>query len=79
MVSGAVPAVSVRKLADGVGDPAPDGGAVAIILGGELVCARRAFLKRLVAIPLAHQVGGAPDVDLEYHTGNVARFESPIL
>src|SRR4051794_34038349 len=45
----------VRELA-GIGDPAPDGGAVAIILGGELVCARGAFLERLVAIPLEHQV-----------------------
>ena len=34
---------------------------------GELVAARSAFLKGLVAVALEHEVGGAPDVDLGYH------------
>jgi hypothetical protein len=69
----------VGELADGIGDPAPDGGAVVIVLRSELVGARGAFLERLVAVPLEHQVGGAPDVDLGYHANQVARFGSPFL
>jgi hypothetical protein len=69
----------VRELADGVGDPAPHVRAVVIVLRGELVGARRAFLKGLVAVPLEHEVGGAPDVDLGYHREQAARFRSPIL
>jgi hypothetical protein len=38
----------VRELANGVGEPAPHGLAVVIVLRGELVGARRAFLKGLV-------------------------------
>ena len=57
----------VRELADGVGDPAPDRFTVVIILGSELVGAGGAFLDGLVAVPLEHQVGSAPDVDLRYH------------
>jgi hypothetical protein len=57
----------VRELADGVGDPAPHGLAVVIVLRGEFVGARSAFLKGLVALPLEHEVSGAPDVDLGYH------------
>jgi hypothetical protein len=67
----------VRKLADGIGDAPPDGGSIVIVLGGELVCTRGAFLERLVAIPLKHQVGSAPDVDLRYHAGQLARSGSP--
>jgi hypothetical protein len=37
----------VRKLADGIGDPAPQGLAVVIVLRGKLVGARSAFLKGL--------------------------------
>jgi hypothetical protein len=51
----------VRELANGVGDPAPHGLAVVIVLRGQLVGARSAFLKGLVAVPLEHEVGGAPD------------------
>ena len=69
----------VRKLADGVGDPAPDGRAIVIILGGQLVGPRGAFLERLVAVALEHQVGCAPDVDLGYHADQVARFGSPFI
>jgi hypothetical protein len=69
----------VRELANGVGDPAPYGLAVVIVLRGELVGARGAFLKGLVAVPVEHEVGGAPDVDLGYHREHAARFRSPIL
>ena len=54
------------ELANGVGDPAPHGLAAVIVLRGELVAARSAFLKGLVAVALEHEVGGAPDVDLGY-------------
>lgn len=57
----------VRELANGVGDPAPHGLAAVIVLRGEFVAARSAFLKGLVAVALEHEVGGAPDVDLGYH------------
>jgi hypothetical protein len=43
----------VGELADGVGDPAPDGRAVVIVLSGELVGARAAFVQRFVAVPLS--------------------------
>ena len=69
----------VRKLADGIGDPAPDGLAFVIVLRGEFVGACGTFLNGLVAIPLEHEVGGAPDVDLGYHIEQVARFRSPIV
>ncbi len=42
----------VRELANGVGDPAPRGLAAVIVLRGELVAARSAFLKGLVAVAL---------------------------
>jgi hypothetical protein len=38
-----------------------------IVLGSEVVGARGAFVDRLVAVPLEHQVGGAPDVDFGNH------------
>jgi hypothetical protein len=57
----------VGELADGIGDPAPHGLAVVIVLRGKLVGARGAFLKGLVAVPLEHKVGGAPNVDLGNH------------
>jgi hypothetical protein len=60
---------AVRELADSIGDPAPHGLAVVIVLCGKLVGARGAFLKGLVTVPLEHEVGGAPDVDLGYHRG----------
>lgn len=69
----------VRELADSVGDPAPHGLAVVIVVRGELVGARSAFLKGLVAVPLEHELGGAPDVDLGYHKEQTARFRSPIV
>ena len=69
----------VRELANGVGDPAPHGLAVVIVPRGKLVGARGAFLKGLVPIPLEHEVGGAPDVDLRCHRGQAARFRSPIV
>ena len=44
----------VRELANGVGDPAPHGLAAVIVLRGEVVAARSAFLKGLVAVALEH-------------------------
>src|SRR5262245_5256405 len=70
---------TVRQLADGIGNPAPHGLAFVVVLRGEFVRARGAFLGGLVAIPLEHEVGGAPDVDLGYHGEQVARFRSPIV
>ena len=64
----------VRELANGVGDPAPHGLAAVIVLRGELVAARSAFLKGLVAVALEHEVGGAPDVDLGYHGNRLHDF-----
>ena len=70
---------AVRELAHGIGDPAPHRLAFVIVLRGEFVRARGAFLNGLVAVPLEHEVGGAPDVDLGYHREQVARFRSPIV
>ena len=47
-----------------INDP---GLAAVIVLRGELVAARSALLKGLVAVALEHEVGGAPDVDLGYN------------
>ena len=69
----------VRKQAHGIGDPAPHGLAFVIVLRREFVGACGAFLNGLVAVPLEHEVGGAPDVDLGYHKEYVARFRSPII
>ena len=69
----------VRELTDGMRDPAPDRLAFVIVLRGEFVGARSAFLKRLVAVPLEHEGGGTPDVDLGYHRRQVARFRSLIV
>ena len=59
--------------------PAPGIGAVVITVGRQLVDARAAFLKRLVAVTLQHQGGGAPDIDLGYHGGKIARLRSTIV
>jgi len=69
----------VREAADGVGNPAPHGLAFVIVLCGEFVGARSAFFDGLVAVPLEHKGGGAPDVDLGYHREQVARLRSPIV
>jgi len=58
----------VRELAYGVRNAAPHRGAVEIILRRKFIGARGAFLEGLLAVPLQHQVGGSPDVDLGYHT-----------
>jgi hypothetical protein len=58
----------VGELPDGTGDPAPDRLAIVITGGRELAGARGAFLERLLAAALEHQIGGAPDIDLGYHT-----------
>lgn len=69
----------VRELMNSVGDPAQHRLAVVIVLRGELLGARSAFLKGLVAVTLQHKVGGAPDVDLGYHREQAARFRSLIV
>ena len=69
----------VGELTDRIGDPAPHGLTFVILLPGEFVGARGAFLNGLVAVPLEHEVGGAPDVDLGYHREQVARVRSPIV
>jgi hypothetical protein len=63
----------VRELADGGGDPAPDCCAIVVILRSELIGAPGAFLEGLLAVPLEHQGGGAPDVDLRYHRHRLTR------
>src|SRR6202011_185872 len=57
----------VRELPDSVGDPAPSRGAVTIAGGHELVGSGGAFLERLVAIALEHQLRRPPNVDLRDH------------
>jgi hypothetical protein len=34
------------------------------------------LLERLVAVAFQHQGGGAPDIDLRYHAGKIARLQS---
>jgi hypothetical protein len=63
----------VCELGDRIPDPAPDRYAVVIVGGCQLIGARFAFLERLLAIALEHQVGGAPDIDLGYHAAKTAR------
>jgi hypothetical protein len=57
----------VRQLPDGVANPVPGRRAVGIAVGRRLVGARGVFLKRLLAVALDHQAGGAPDIDLGHH------------
>jgi hypothetical protein len=61
----------ILQLADGVGDPTPHRDAVVIVLGGKLIGARGAFVVRFLAVPLDHQIGGAPDVDFRYHAAKI--------
>ena len=60
----------VGELNDRAGDPAPRVSAVVIASGRKLLDAPVALLERFVAIPLQHQGGGAPDIDLGYHRVN---------
>jgi hypothetical protein len=62
----------VSQLTDCVGDPAPCRLTVEIVVCGQFVGARGALLEGLVAVPLEHQRGGTPDVDLGYHVRNQA-------
>src|SRR6202040_451613 len=66
----------VCELGDRIPDPAPDRYAVVIVGGCQLIGARFAFLERLLAIALEHQVGGAPDIDLGYHAAKTAPLRS---
>src|SRR5216684_625805 len=56
----------VRELGDGGSDPTPDVRPV-VVVRHELVSARGAFLDRLVAIALEHQLRRVPNVDLRDH------------
>jgi hypothetical protein len=47
-----------------------------IAAGRELVSAHGAFVERLIAVALEHQVGGAPDIDLGYHADKSAGLRS---
>src|SRR5438105_2074838 len=66
----------VCELGDRIPDPAPGRYAVVIVGGCHLIGARFAFLERLLAIALEHQVGGAPDIDLGYHAAKTAPLRS---
>src|SRR5580704_7693016 len=66
----------VCELGDRIPGPAPDRYAVVIVGGCQLIGARFAFLERLLAIALEHQVGGAPDIDLGYHAAKTAPLRS---
>ena len=61
----------VGELAYGIRDPAPGRGAIVIVACGEFVSSGRAFVEGLLAVALQHQGGGAPDIDLRYHTGEI--------
>jgi len=50
-----------------VHDPAPNSHAVIVASGQELVGSGGAFLERLVALALEHQLGRPPNVDLRDH------------
>ena len=68
----------VCELGDRIPDRAPDRYAVVIVGGCQLIGARFAFLERLLAIALVHQVGGAPDIDLGYHAAKLHPVEELI-
>jgi len=57
----------VRELGDGGTDPAPHGRPVVVAGGHELVSSGGAFLERLVAMALEHQLRCPPNVDLRDH------------
>jgi hypothetical protein len=47
-----------------------------VAAGRELVSSSGAFVERLIAVALEHQVGGAPDIDLGYHAEKTAGLRS---
>jgi hypothetical protein len=57
----------VGELIHRLGDPAPCCLAVEIVVRGQLVGMRGAFLDSLVTKALEHQLGCTPDVDIGYH------------
>ena len=66
----------VRELLNRSRNSAPDCCTVVIAGSGELIRADRTFVERFVAVALEHQVGGAPDIDLGYHTDKIASLRS---
>ena len=66
----------VRELANGVGDPAPHGFAAVIVLRGEFVAARSAFLKGLVAVA---EKGAVFDVPADLVIPVVAGLEPAVV
>ena len=57
----------IRELGDGESDPAPYGRPVVVAGGHELVGSGGAFLERLAAKALEHQLRRSPNVDLRDH------------
>jgi hypothetical protein len=67
----------IGKLAHRIGDAAPYRRDVVIILRRQLLGASTAFVERLLAIPLKHQGGRAPDVDFRYHAWRLSPIGVP--
>ena len=63
----------IGELPNGIRDPAPGGHAVIIPGGREFVGAGGAFLERLVAVALQHELRRSPNIDFGYHAAKVAR------
>jgi hypothetical protein len=51
-------------------------GSIVIAAGRELLSSSGAFLERLMAVALEHQVGRAPNIDLGYHAVKITRLPS---
>ena len=66
----------IGKLAHGIGDAAPHRRDVVVILR-QLPGGSTAFVERLLAIPLKHQGGRAPDVDSRYHASRLSPIGVP--
>ena len=66
----------VGELGDGVRDQAPGGRAVLVAGGRELIGSSDAFVERLIAVALEHELRRPPDVDLGYHAAKAARLPS---
>ena len=63
----------VGELLNSSRDPAPCRRAVLIIAGSKLVGARYAFVKRVIALALEHELRRPPDINLGDHAGKTVR------
>ena len=63
----------IGELGHGRHDPALGRRTVVIASERELVSSSGAFVERLLAVALEHQLRRPPDIDLGYHAGKVAR------